>query len=258
MDVYDFLRKSANGGKISMSLKTISNRFDMTRSQVRGEIKKLVQNGYMTVVRKKKDGVDQSNEYLLTGKRPDIEFNVGTAEAKSLFCKYASERANRKFNPAFSFPSYTKAFDRIASICKEEEMNLHLYIVACFHTFTTSWCRKTFSSPYPPPYVLSNRKNAPERYAGFLRYINQHSEEDPLVRDFNEEIRNSYYVWKRIDIGNDVNALAMLVNNGTIMAEFFLGLSFIEDKHMKLLHKSILVKIDEKNVRRAKSIIEGM
>lgn len=256
IDVYGYLRKNATDGRISISIQAIADEFSLSLTAVRAELRRLSKYGYITAIKRKdRDGADLPNEYILTGVVPEDASSPLVMSVKTIYCKFVAERTGKPVSPRYAFNGYTNMFCKIAELCKKEHFDPHVYILSCFHSFPANWCRKKFHVPYPPPYVIASRKNAVERYAALQRYIAQHETPNQLARDYNDQILDSYYVWQRLEIGEDVRALAVLVNNGTVLPEFFLAMQFVKERDHKLIRPEILNRATDAKVNNVKCIL---
>ena len=221
MDTLDYLKSIAHkiDGDVEAvaSINNIAINTGLSFKQVRNQLQKLRMNNYIVEI--------AVSTYKITDKLRASEPEADLV--RNFFCEQIAERINKPVNSKYRFVCYDKQFRDIATICRQEKLNIHTYIAACFDIFPANWCIKMFNRPYPPPTILLNRKRAHERYDIFMRSIMAYAPAEVQGElSLKQKLRNSLYVWKRLKLGKNADLIGQYVEIGLISELFFISLPF--------------------------------
>lgn len=236
-NIYTFLQQKAKGkSKISLSAKEISDATGNDVRSVRRQIRKLVDEGCLTVIQNfDRSGGNKRSSYTLikppsyTETKKEVIYEAN--RIRLFYCSMVSNRGEENVSGR-AFTGYMKNFITIANFCEEYEINYKTYIIACFYIFNEKWCSDKFSRPYPPPYIVASKKNALERHNGFMREFYKASTLNVQEKEQNELIANDYYVWVKVGKPMEVEFLDMFLQNESLSPLFIASLPNL-DKDFK-------------------------
>jgi len=225
IDIYSLLKKSSVKGVTNISVRALSRESGLTTSKIRTMLNKLENEGCIVRERQKnKNGADMSTK-ITVKKKPELMVNnVNTKLAlkiKDIYCLFSNKRIGYNLYSKNSFHGYINNFITIAEICIKKNFNSYIYVASCFNTFSQTWCEKTFNNHIPPPYILSSKAKADERYNGFFRKLTQirfANEMEDLSQE--ELIKNDIKIWEQIGKTKDYDVLLLFVENEMLSALF--------------------------------------
>lgn len=215
-DVFSVMEENASSGRVRISYGQLSVKTGFDVRKIRHEIRKLAQNGYVSI-----DKITRANgtvfcEYTLNV-TPKAD---GASIIKILFCELAGERAGQSFDPLYQFNGFSHVFEKVGKLCVDLGLNEAVYVLSIFHSFPENWCIKTFKQSFPPPYLFLNIKHAKDRYATFERFIYQHAKpEKSRNTTKRERLAEERRVWEMCGRPKNPTTLNLMTKNGTLSKE---------------------------------------